>query len=83
MRFYSAKSDQQISLKEYAGRMNDCQHVVYSTTGDGLTAVPPLPCIEDLRKKDSKVRYAVDSNDKCAGQQVKESDGKKFSRIRL
>jgi molecular chaperone HtpG len=79
LRFYTSKSgDEQISLKDYVGRMKENQKDIYFITGESKAAVAASPFIETLRKRDIEVVYMIDPIDEYVIQQLKEYDGKKL-----
>lgn len=79
LRYNTSKSgDEQISLKDYVGRMKEGQKEIYFITGESKQAVANSPFIESLRKKGIEVIYMIDPIDEYVIQQLKEYDGKKL-----
>ena len=79
LRYYSNKSgEEQVSLKDYVGRMKEGQKDIYFITGESRTAVANSPFIEGLKKKGYEVLYMVDPIDEYVIQQLKDYDGKKL-----
>jgi len=79
LRYHSNKSgDDQISLKDYVGRMKEGQKDIYFITGESKAAVANSPFIESLKKKGYEVLYMVDPIDEYVIQQLKDYDGKKL-----
>lgn len=79
LRFYTSKSgEEQVSLKDYIGRMKRDQKDIYFITGESKAAVNASPFVETLKKKGYEVVYMIDPIDEYVIQQLKEYDGKKL-----
>ncbi|CAD8081627.1 unnamed protein product [Paramecium sonneborni] len=79
LRFHTSKSgDDQISLKDYIGKMKEGQKDIYFITGESKASVAASPFVESLKKKDYEVIYMVDPIDEYVIQQLKEFEGKKL-----
>lgn len=79
LRYYSNKSgEEQVSLKDYVGRMKEGQKDIFFITGESRTAVANSPFIEGLKKKGYEVLYMIDPIDEYVIQQLKDYDGKKL-----
>jgi molecular chaperone HtpG len=77
LRFHTSKSgEDQISFKDYIGRMKEGQKVIYYITGESRQHVSNSPFIEKLRNKGYEVLYLTDPIDEYCIQQLKEFDGK-------
>ncbi len=79
LRYHTSKSgEDQISLKDYVGRMKEGQKEIYIITGESKAAAAASPFVETLRKKDYEVIYMVDPIDEYVLQQLKDFDGFKL-----
>jgi molecular chaperone HtpG len=79
LRYHTSKSgDEQVSFKDYVGRMKENQKDIYFITGESKAAVANSPFLEGLRKKGLEVIYMVDPIDEYVIQQLKDFDGKKL-----
>jgi len=79
LRFYTSKSgEEQISFKDYIGRMKKDQKDIFFITGESKAAVNASPFVETLKKKGYEVIYMIDPIDEYVIQQLKEFDGKKL-----
>ena len=78
LRFYSSKSDDKSSFKDYVLRLKEGQTKIYYVTSDNLKTAKSSPFIEKLIKKDIEVLYLVDTIDEYMIQSIKEYDGKEL-----
>ena len=79
--FMSSKDGKLCTLKEYVGRMKDCQEKCYYATGKDKAAIDALPQMEMLRDRDIEVLCMTDPVDEFAVEAIREYDGKKFHSI--
>merc|ERR1712110_1068144 len=79
LRYHTSKSgDDQISLKEYVGRMKENQKEIFFITGESRASVTNSPFIESLKKKGLEVLYLIDPIDEYVIQQLKDYEEKKL-----
>jgi molecular chaperone HtpG len=76
LRFQTSKSEEeQVSLKDYAGRMVEGQKALYYVIGESAQVVANSPFVERLRERGYEVLYMTDAIDEYAMQQLTEFDG--------
>ena len=74
----SQSGNEQISLKEYVGRMKKNQTDIFCITFESLAVVSTTPVMELANKKRCDVLYMVDPLEENAVQQLKDFDGQKL-----
>jgi molecular chaperone HtpG len=84
LRFASTKTDseeQTVSLKEYVGRMQPEQDVIYYITADSFAAAKNSPHLEIFRKKGLEVLLMSDRVDEWLLGSLTEFEGKKLQSV--
>lgn len=82
LRFHSSKNGGEVgagvSLKDYVTRMKEGQKSIYYVTGESVSVVDKMACLEKLKKKGYEVLYMVDPIDEYLCQHLIEYDSKNF-----
>lgn len=78
---YPSTKGEEVTLKDYIGRMKPDQTKIYYLTGESLTAIKSSPFLERLKKRDIEVLYMCDPMDEYMAQSLREYDGKQLACI--
>lgn len=80
LRFQSSKcsSEDVTGFKDYVTRMKEGQTEIYYVTGENLSAVKNMACIEKLKEQGHEVIFMVDPIDEYMVQHVHEYGGKRL-----
>ena len=79
--FYSSKTNDYTTLKEYIERMAEDQEFIYYVAGQSIEQLDKLPQMELLKEKEIEVLYFVDDIDEFAIKVLMEYESKKFKNI--
>jgi len=78
LRYATSKSEKEISLEDYVGRMRDDQKHIYYISGENRDALLRSPAVEKLLAKDIEVIFMTDSLDEYTVQHLTEFEGKRL-----
>ena len=79
--FYSSKTNDYTTLKEYIERMAEDQEFIYYVAGQSIEQLDKLPQMELLKEKEIEVLYFIDDIDEFAIKVLMEYESKKFKNI--
>lgn len=79
--FYSAKTKDLITLREYVDNMKEEQKSIYFASGETVDKIDELPQLEQVTSKDYDVLYLTDYVDEFTLNMLSEYDGKKFMNV--
>lgn len=79
--FYSAKTKDLITLREYVDNMKEDQKSIYFASGETVDKIDELPQLEQVTSKDYDVLYLTDYVDEFTLNMLSEYDGKKFMNV--
>ena len=79
--FYSAKTKDLITLREYVDNMKENQKSIYFASGETVDKINELPQLEQVISKDYDVLYLTDYVDEFTLNMLSEYDGKKFMNV--
>ena len=75
------KSEQEVSLEDYVGRMKEGQKEIYYVTAETFTAAKSSPHLEVLRKKGIEVLLLSERVDEWLVDHLREFDGKQLRNV--
>ncbi|MDR1735583.1 MAG: molecular chaperone HtpG [Oscillospiraceae bacterium] len=79
--FYSSTQKKQVTLEEYAGRMQEDQKVIYYAAGSSYEKLAKLPQAELLSDKGIEILYFIDDVDEFAIKMLGEYREKQFKNV--
>ena len=79
--FYSSKTKDLISLKEYVKNMKEGQEAIYYACGETLDKIDSLPQTEQVKEKDYEILYLTEYVDEFALTILNEYENHKFVNV--
>lgn len=79
--FYSSKEKKNITLKEYADKMDKDDDTIYYACGETTDKIDMLPMVENLKDKNKDILYLTDYVDEFVLKMLDKYDDKKFVNI--
>lgn len=79
--FYSSKTKELITLKQYVDAMQEGQESIYYIAGESLDKIDNLPQVEQVKDKGYEILYLTESVDEFTINALMEYDGKKFVNV--
>lgn len=79
--FYSSKTKENTTLKEYVSRMNSAQKFIYYVCGETISKIENMPQLEFVKEKNFEVLFLTEAIDEFTVKALNEFDGKKFVSI--
>ena len=79
--FYSAKTKDLITLREYVDNMKEGQDKIYYASGSSIEKVKSLPQVEKVKDKDFDVLYLTDYVDEFAVMAIQTYEEKTFQNV--
>ncbi len=76
--FYSSKSKDLISLREYVDRMKEDQEEIYFISGDSYDQIDRLPSLQKIKDNDLEILYLIDDIDEFMIKMMLSYDDKPF-----
>lgn len=79
--FYSSKTKDLITLKDYINNLKDSQESIYYASGETIEKIDTLPQIEQVKEKDYEILYLTEYVDEFVLNALVEYEGKKFVNV--
>lgn len=79
--FYSSKTKDLITLKEYVNNMLDGQTEIYYASGETIDKIDNMPQVEQVKDKNYEILYLTDYVDEFAIQTLMNYENKKFVNV--
>ncbi len=76
--FYSSRSKDLISLKEYVENMKEDQEEIYYISGDSYEQIDRLPSLQKIKENDLEILYLIDDIDEFMIKMMLSYDDKAF-----
>ena len=79
--FYSSKTKDYISLKEYIDNIDEKQDKIYYCSGESIEKIDSLPLVERVKEKGYDILYLIDMVDEFAINALNSYENKQFQNI--
>ena len=79
--FYSSKTKDLITLKDYTNNLKDSQESIYYASGETIDKIDTLPQTEQVKEKEYEILYLTEYVDEFVLNALGEYEGKKFVNV--